>query len=180
MKNAPIPKNEADRLMAVKALDILDTEPEARFDEVTKEATVRLHVPISTVTIIDKDREWYKSCQGIGMREGPRSISFCGHAMAAKDIFIVEDTLLDERFRDNPTVVNAPFIRFYAGISLYNKKDDLPVGAFCVKDTQPRKLSTEEMNIFLQLAGEAEDQLNRPPINKTPNKPVTKTPKKSK
>ena len=117
MTNAPIPKNEAERMLAVKALEILDTAPETRFDAITKEATVRLKVPISTVSIIDKDREWYKSCQGTDRTEGPRSISFCGHAMAATDIFIVEDTLLDQRFRDNPTVVGSPFIRFYAGIS---------------------------------------------------------------
>ena len=170
MQTAPLPKNEAERLLAVKALQILDTAPEARFDAITKEATVRLHVPISTVTIMDKDREWYKSCQGIGMREGPRAISFCGHAMSVKDLFIVEDTLLDDRFKDNPTVIKAPFIRFYAGISLYNEKNGLPVGVFCVKDTQPRKLTMEEINIFLQLAAVAEDEINRPPLNRKPGK----------
>jgi len=169
MQNAPIPKNEAERLLAVKALGILDTAPEPRFDAITKEATVRLKVPISTVSIIDKDREWYKSCQGVDRTEGPRAISFCGHAMAATDVFIIEDTFLDERFRDNPTVTGKPFIRFYAGISLYNEKNGMPVGVFCIKDTVPRKLSVKELDVFLQLAAVAEDELNRTPLNRIPN-----------
>ena len=170
MRRPSLHPQEEERLNIIKSLNILDTKPEERFDKITKMATEKLHVPISTVTIMDKDREWYKSCQGIGMREGPRAISFCGHAMSVKDLFIVEDTLLDDRFKDNPTVIKAPFIRFYAGISLYNEKNGLPVGVFCVKDTQPRKLTMEEINIFLQLAAVAEDEINRPPLNRKPGK----------
>ena len=173
MKNAPIPKNEMERMMAVKALEILDTVPEERFDAITKEATVRLHVPISTVTIMDKDREWYKSCQGTTKREGPRSVSFCGHAMSVNSMFVVEDTHLDERFKDNPAVIGEPYVRFYAGISLYNRNSDLPVGVFCIKDTKPRKLTREETELFLELAAVAEDELNAAPLNKKSKKVST-------
>ena len=166
MKKAPIPENEADRLMAVKALNILDTKPEPRLDAITKEATVRLHVPISTISIIDKDREWYKSCQGLTITEGPRDTSFCGHAMSVNNIFVIEDTHLDKRFKDNPAVINAPFIRFYAGMSLYHQKNEMPVGVFCIKDTKPRKLTAEEIKIFLELAAVAEDLINISPTPK--------------
>jgi hypothetical protein len=103
MQKAPIPADEKERLDAVHRAAILDTAPEERFDKLTKEAVEKLHVPISTVSILDSDREWFKSCVGTDQKEGDRSISFCGHALLAKDIFIVEDTFKDERFANNPT-----------------------------------------------------------------------------
>lgn len=162
MLSAPIPNNEKERLEAVNRMEILDTEPESRFDDLTKEAIQRLNVPISTVTILDKDREWYKSVQGLDVKEGERSSSFCGHALFAKDIFIVEDTLKDERFADNPMVVGPPFIRFYAGKALIDHKTDHPVGVFCVKDIKPRKLSMRELSTLVDLATRAEEELNNP------------------
>jgi len=139
MKRAPIPQNEPRRLKAVESLGILNTEPEERFDKITKDACDRLSLPISTITILDKDREWYKSCQGLNAKEGPRDISFCGHAMLSSMIFIVEDTLKDVRFKDNPMVINPPYIRFYAGVSLHEKKSKLPIGVLCVKDYRTLK-----------------------------------------
>jgi len=161
MQNAPIPKNEEERLVAVHNLAILDTEPEKGFDDITKEVKEKLNVPISTLTIIDKDREWFKSKQGITKTEGKREVSFCGHALLATEIFIIEDTLKDDRFKDNPMVVGDPHIRFYAGISLRDYKTKLPVGVLCVKDIVPRKLSLEEINILMELASRAERELNR-------------------
>lgn len=160
MQKAPIPNDEDERLIAVHNLAILDTEPEKRFDTITKEAKDKLGVPISTLTIIDKDREWFKSKQGINQNEGKREVSFCGHALLATEIFIVEDTLKDERFKDNPMVVGEPYIRFYAGVSLRDKHTKQPVGVLCVKDTKPRKLSFEEINILMDLASRAEIELN--------------------
>ena len=143
MQSAPIPADEEKRLEAVHRMAILDTAPEERFDTLTKEAVAKLHVPISTITILDAKREWFKSCQGVDNKENNREISFCAHALLAKDVFIVEDTFEDPRFADNPMVVNAPYIRFYAGIALLDHITEQPVGVFCVKDTKPRKFILE-------------------------------------
>src|SRR3989344_2237699 len=151
MKKAPIPKNEKERLAALKQLGILDTKPEERFDRITREATKQFNVPISTVSIIDEDREWYKSCQGLDKTEGERNVSFCGHAMLSKQIFIIEDTLQDERFADNPMVINPPHIRFYAGVTLRERTTGLPVGVLCIKDVKPRKLSPDEVSLLIDL-----------------------------
>ena len=160
MKPAPIYPNEDERLKIIKEMGILDTPPDPKFDALTKEAVTKLHVPIATVTIMDKNREWYKSCQGLPNREGPRETSFCGHAMYADQIFIVSDTLKNPDFSDNPMVINPPYIRFYAGMSLKDNNSGLPVGAFCVKDTKPRDFSMEETGIFIDIATRAEKLLN--------------------
>jgi GAF domain-containing protein len=160
MVSAPIPDNEADRQTVVESFGILDTDPEERFDHITKAATEKLKAPISTVSIIDKDREWYKSCVGVQAKEGKRDVSFCGHAMLATEVFVVEDTLLDDRFKDNPSVIGKPFIRFYAGVALHDKKTHLPIGVLCVKDIVPRKLSLTEMSVLIELAKQAESELN--------------------
>ena len=144
MQSAPIPPNEKERLEKIKELGILNSEHEERFDAITREAAKEFHVPISTITIIDEKREWYKSCQGLDIIEAPREASLCAHAMLSRNIFVVEDTLKDERFRDNPVVIGKPYIRFYAGVSLYCK-DGIHLGVFCIKDTKPRKLSVKEM-----------------------------------
>ncbi len=161
MQKAPIPKNEEERLVAVHNLAILDTEPEKRFDDITKEVKDKLDVPISTLTIIDKDREWFKSKQGVEKKEGKRDISFCGHALLATEIFIIEDTLKDERFKDNPMVVGEPYIRFYAGVSLRDSKTKQPIGVLCVKDIKPRTLTLEEINILMNFANQAEREVNK-------------------
>src|SRR3989344_3752535 len=122
MPPALIPEDEKDRLNAVRSLNILDTPPEERFDILTREAVEKFQVPISTISIIDADREWFKSCQGVKTREGARAISFCGHALLSRYILIVENTLNDPRFADNPAVVGEPYIKFYAGMELTNKK----------------------------------------------------------
>ena len=160
MKYAPIPPNDEERLKVLHQLNILDTPPEPRFDALTKEAVEKLHVPIAIISIIDKDREWFKSCQGLDTKEGPRNTSFCGHAMLASEMFIVEDTLKDERFKDNPQVMGKPFIRFYAGIALHEALTDYVLGVFCIKDTKPRDLSLSEINTFLDIAKKAEIELN--------------------
>jgi len=160
MRSASLPKNERERLKKVMELGILDTEPEERFDVITKEATEVFKVPISTITIIDEEREWYKSCQGLETNEVPRGISFCAHAMLSRDIFIIEDALRDDRFKDNPMVVGPPYIRFYAGCSLYSK-DGISIGVFCIKDIKPRKLSAKEVTLLMEFAERAEKELDK-------------------
>ncbi|MDD4989118.1 MAG: GAF domain-containing protein [Candidatus Pacebacteria bacterium] len=157
---APIPKDERERLHALSLFDILDTTREERFDRITKEATEKLKAPISTISIVDKNREWFKSCVGLDEKEGPREVSFCGHALLAKDVFIVEDTLKDERFKHNPYVIGKPYLRFYAGMALFDHKSGFPLGVFCIKDTRPRKFSNEELFVFMNLAERAETELN--------------------
>lgn len=158
---APQYIDEEKRLEAVHRLAILDSESEERFDKIVKEAVDKLAVPISMISILDKDREWYKSCVGIDQKEGERKVSFCGHALLAKDVFIVEDTLKDERFWDNPMVIGFPYIRFYAGIVLLDYKSRQPVGVFCVKDSKPRVFSVEEVSTLMDLAHKAEEEINK-------------------
>jgi len=143
MLTAPIPVNEKERLESLRSLEILDTEPEERFDRITKLATKIFNVPISTVTLVDANREWYKSVCGLDAHEGDRAISFCGHAMLADEIFIVSDTTKDERFVDNPMVIGKPFIRFYAGVPLISS-DGHRIGTFCIKSKEARELTEEE------------------------------------
>ncbi len=156
----PVFEKELERVEALHRLGVLDSGPDPLFDAVTKEASEKLHVPISTVSIVDKDREWYKSCQGMTAKEGPREIAFCSWALLSKDVFIVEDTLQDERFKNNPYVVGEPHIRFYAGIAILDAVSGLPVGVFCVKDTKPRKLSMEETGVLFDLAQRTERLIN--------------------
>jgi GAF domain-containing protein len=161
MQNAPIPDDENKRIEAVHRLAILDTEPEERFDVLTREAVEKLNVAISVVSILDSNREWFKSCVGLDKKEGDRAASFCGHALLAKNIFIVEDTLKDPRFADNPMVVGFPFIKFYAGVALFDYKTRQPIGVFCVKDTKPKKLTVQEIAIIIDMANKVEKELNK-------------------
>lgn len=160
MQSPIIPANEAERLAAVHSLGVLDTPPEERFDRITRDAIEQFHVPICTISLIDTNREWFKSCVGTLVKEGDRAASFCGHTIVNGHLFVIEDTLKDERFCDNPQVVNPPHIRFYAGVTLHDRKTHLPVGAFCIKDTSPRKLSMVELNALMEFAERAEVELN--------------------
>jgi len=156
---APIPADEEERLQALKSLNILDTLPEERFDHITKLATILFSVPISTVTLVDSRREWYKSCQGLPVREGERAISFCGYTVLEDTPLIIPDAKADPRFAGNPMVVNSPFIRFYAGIPL-KSADGKRVGAFCIKDHTPREFPQEKVDLLRALASWAELELN--------------------
>jgi GAF domain-containing protein len=161
MQFAPTYSKEGERLEAVQKLGLLDNKkPDSRFDELTKMALVKLHAPISTLTILDNTREYYKSCQGLDATDGDRAISFCGHALLAQDLFIIPDCKKDIRFKDNPMVIGKPFIRFYAGMALLDYSTRLPIAVFCIKDTKPRTLSVNELDIFMLLAKRAEELLN--------------------
>jgi len=160
MKKAPIPTNEVERLKSVYGLNLLDTPPEERFDRITRCVTKIFHAPISTLTLIDSKREWFKSCQGLDVKEGERAISFCGHALVEDQILVVPDTTKDERFADNPMVTGEPFIRFYAGVPLMTADRTARIGVLCIKDTKPREFSKDDEEILKGLAYWAELEIN--------------------
>jgi len=162
MQQAPIAEDESERQAAVHRMQLVDLPPEERFDRLTQGAAKALQAPISTISIIDKDREWFKSRVGMEKTEGPRASSFCGHAiMHQGKVFVIEDTHEDSRFKDNPQVTDPPHVRFYAGVAMHDYKTHQPIGAFCIKDTKPRKLSSDEFNTLLEYAHRAEVELNR-------------------
>lgn len=163
MQPAQIPQNEFDREEALRSLHVLDTEEEERFNRITREAAAQLHVPICAISLVDTNREWLKSCVGTDARSRGRDISFCGHTIMRGMMFVIEDTQKDPRFADNPQVTNPPYVRFYAGVTLHEKKTHLPIGALCIKDTKPRSLSTDDVGLLLHFALEAEKELNALP-----------------
>jgi len=150
---------EADRLAALRSLDILDTPAEERFDRITRLAAARFEVPISTVTLIDEDRQWHKSCVGVGGREDPRAVSFCSVAIETPAALIVHDAREDPRFSENPLVTGPPFIRFYAGQPI-TSMDGYRVGTLCVIDRRPREFGAGELALLRDLARIAEDEVN--------------------
>ena len=151
-----LPANEKDRLEALRATGILDTAPEEEFDSITRLAAWICQVPESLISLIDENRQWFKSKISIQVSQTPRDISFCGHAIhnLPEDVFIVEDTLRDVRFADNPLVTDTPSIRFYAGAPLTDHQG-LTLGTLCVIDQQPRVLSEPQIQGLRTLARNA-------------------------
>ena len=147
----PLPKNETDRLRALRSYKILDTRPEERFDELTQLAAIICGVPMSLITLIDADRQWFKSKVGIELSETPRAQAFCTHAIMQPQMFVVPDAAEDERFAKNPLVTGDPNIRFYAGAPLATSDGHL-LGTMCVLDRKPRTLSGEQ-KIALEILG---------------------------
>lgn len=151
------PANEQERLKALHQLNILDTPAEAAFDNLTALTADIMGVPIALVSLIDHDRQWFKSCIGLGAPETARDISFCTHAVFEESVFVVEDAKADERFADNPLVTGEPFIRFYAGAPLYSEQGFI-LGTLCIIDTQPRSRESVRIDQLKLLARQA-DQL---------------------
>ena len=147
MQSAPLPHNEAARLQALQALMILDTPPEERFDRVVRFAAEQLDMPIALVSLIDGERQWFKSRVGLASTQTGRDIAFCSHAILQPETFVVEDALLDERFADNPLVTGGPHIRFYAGAPLSAPGGER-IGTLCVLDNKPRTLGKVEMAVL--------------------------------
>jgi len=143
MSHAPIPPDEDARLAALKKHGILDTPPEAEFDDLTRLAAHICGAPIALVSLVDENRQWFKSKVGLDASETPRDISFCGRAIHGSDIFEIPDAAKDERFHDNPLVVGPPDIRFYAGVPLVTPEGH-NLGTLCVIDRVPRRLSGEQ------------------------------------
>lgn len=158
MKSPATPPNEEPRLKTLRSLNILDTPQEERFDRLTRMAKRLFDVPIALVSIVDEDRQWFKSCLGLSATETPRDISFCGHSILGTEIFIIEDATKDHRFSDNPLVINDPKIRFYAGCPL-RALDGSNMGTLCIIDTKPRTLNQDDLIALKDLASMAEHEL---------------------
>ena len=158
MQKPARPQNEAARLETLRALEVLDTHSEERFDRLTRLARHLFRVPIALVSLVDAERQWFKSCDGLEVSETPRDVSFCGHAILQDEILLVPDTRKDERFHDNPLVEQDPRIRFYAGYPL-RAPNGHKLGTLCIIDRVPRSLEAEELAILEDLGQMAQNEL---------------------
>ena len=191
MLTPPMPADEATRVDTLRALNILDSSPEERFDRLTRLAKRLFGVPIALVSLVDANRQWFKSCTGLDATETsreisfspstmasstfagfgsrctrpclwaaatPRDISFCGHAILGDDVFLIPDAALDERFHDNPLVVDEPRIRFYAGCPL-KVANGSKLGTLCIIDRDPREFDEDDLALLRDLARMAEQEL---------------------
>lgn len=151
MKIAPRPLNDSQRLDILRKYEILDTEAESEFDDLTQLASYICNTPISLVTLIDEDRQWFKSKVGLDATEGPRDTSFCGHVILDNEVMIINDATKDERFFDNPAVTGELQVRFYAGAPLIDKSG-YKLGSLCVVDNKPREISKEQIDALKKLS----------------------------
>jgi PAS domain S-box-containing protein len=158
MTPASLPDNELDRLTALCQCRVLDTDPEKAFDDVTRLAAYICQVPIALISLIDGNRQWFKSKVGLAATETPRDLAFCAHAILQSGIFEVPDALADERFADNPLVTGEPYVRFYTGIPLITS-EGYALGTLCVIDHVPRQLSQEQKEALQALAHQVTRQL---------------------
>ncbi|MEQ6889088.1 GAF domain-containing protein [Halomonas sp. CS7] len=156
----PVPENDTDRLAALAALDVLDSAPDAGFDQLVELAQELFEVPIALVSLVAEDRQWFKACVGLEVRETSREVSFCGHAVADQQPLVVPDACEDVRFQDNPLVTGEPGIRFYAGHPLFPDGEHA-VGTLCLIDTRPRKFSARERRLLGRLASQVEALLRK-------------------
>lgn len=156
---APKPKNEVRRIEILWLYDVLDTMPEQVYDDLTSLAALVCDAPISLITMVDEDRQWFKSKIGVSLNETSRDVSMCAHAIMQKNLFIVPDATKDRRFKDNPLVVSAPKIRFYAGAPLISP-DGYALGTLCVIDKVPRKLTDQQKEALRILSRLVMTQLN--------------------
>ncbi|BCL76301.1 hypothetical protein JHS3_20370 [Jeongeupia sp. HS-3] len=157
------PADEELRLATLRSLLILDTAPEERFDNLTRAAAGFFRVAIAVVSLIDGDRQWFKSVCGLDATETSRDVSFCGHTILQDELLVVEDALLDPRFSDNPLVTDAPYIRFYAGAPL-KVGNGMNLGTLCLIDREPRKLEPFEREMLLDMARLVAVELQRQPV----------------
>lgn len=158
MEKPALPHDEKTRLETLRALKLLDSSPEERFDRLTRLAKRMFGVPISLVSLVDENRQWFKSKQGLEADETSRDISFCGHAILGDEVFIVPDATQDSRFADNPLVTSNPNIKFYAGCPL-RVLNGSKLGTLCVIDEKPREFDEEDIALLRDLAEMAEQEL---------------------
>jgi GAF domain-containing protein len=151
------PANEQQRLATLRGYEILDTEPEAAFDDLTLLASYVCQTPVALISLIDADRQWFKSKIGVSVTETSRDIAFCASAILQPDVFMVPDTSKDERFAENPLVVSEPKVRFYAGATLMTQGQAL--GTLCVVDRVPRELTPEQLEALRALSRQVLAQL---------------------
>ncbi len=151
MQAPDLPPDEEDRLATLRSLNILDTPRHDRFDRYTRISSRMFDMPIAIISLVDRDRQWFKSATGLDVDETPRDVSFCGHAILGDDILEVTNTRRDTRFRDNPLVLEQPHIQFYAGAPL-EAPNGHKLGTLCLIDRVPRRLNDEEKAMLKTLA----------------------------
>jgi signal transduction histidine kinase len=157
MIKPPLPINEATRLDALREYDVLDTPPEAAFDDLARLASQICGTPVAMISLVDGDRQWFKAKVGTELTETPRDVAFCAHAILQPDLFIIPDAEADVRFVDNPLVTTDPHVRFYAGAPLVTP-DGHALGTLCAVDQVARELSPEQQAALRALARQAMDQ----------------------
>lgn len=150
--------HDAERLKALRSYGILDTAAEPAFDDITRIASYVCGTPVSVISFVEQDRQWFKSEVGVGMRETPMDQSICAHALLEQNFLEVNDLTTDKRFDRNPLVHGDPYVRFYAG-ALLRTPDGLPLGTICVLDTKPRALTQEQRDVLTALARQVMSQL---------------------
>ncbi len=157
---AALPETEAERLAALRACRILDTDAEDFYDSLTRVAALACGTPLAAVSLVDLDRQWFKSALGLDVRETPRDVAFCAHTILQPDVMAVPDAALDPRFADNPLVTGSPHIRFYAGAPLVTE-DGHALGDLCVADRAPRRIAPEQEDALRTLARLVVRQIER-------------------
>lgn len=150
---------EQERLKALEALKIMDTAPEENYDRLVRLAVDFFQIPICYISFLDEKRQWFKSQHGIDLKQVPRKLAFCNETIKRTEPLIINDTHLDEQFSDNPYVRQDPYIRFYAGVPLTNPQG-YNVGTFCLADTSPKELDKQQLNLLLNLAEIAIDEIS--------------------
>ncbi|MGB5694816.1 MAG: GAF domain-containing protein, partial [Polyangiales bacterium] len=158
VKAPRIPENEAERLKSLESYRVMDTPPEGAFDDLTTLVARILNVPIALVSLVDADRQWFKSRYGLDAPETPRDVSFCGHVVAEQELLVVPDALADERFHDNPLVTGEPRVRFYAGVPL-TTPDGYVLGTLCAIDHDARAVTDQQLDTLKILGRQVADQL---------------------
>ena len=156
--SAPVPANEAGRLAALHAYAVLDTEAEGAYDDLTQLAAEICETPVALVTLVDAHRQWFKSKVGVDVSETPREFAFCAHTILESKVLQVPDATQDPRFKDNPMVIGAPGIRFYAGAPVYTP-DGHALGTLCVVDRRARTLAPHQLRSLRVLAQSVSAQL---------------------
>lgn len=159
MLKPPVPLDETQRLLSLHSMRILDTPSEERFDRITRMAQRMFDVKICLVSLVDAERQWFKSRQGLSACETSREISFCGHAILNQKVFVVEDASNDARFADNPLVTSEPNIRFYAGCPIRGPKGHR-IGTLCIIDSRARELLARDEATLIDFAAMVEDELS--------------------
>jgi GAF domain-containing protein len=155
----PVPENEAARLETLHQYEILDTDPEESFNDLTRLAAYICDTPIALISLVDSNRQWFMSRVGMDAKETSRDVSFCAHAILQDGPCIVRDALDDERFKSNPMVLSDPYIRFYAGSPLISP-EGFKIGTLCVIDREPRQLSREQIAALKVLGNQIITQLD--------------------
>ncbi len=156
---AGVPPDEPARLAALRELAVLDTPAEEKFDRITRVAAALADVPIALVSLVDHDRQWFKSCYGIEENEMSREVAFCAHVVFSRQTMIVPDTLQDHRFADNPLVTGGPRIRFYGGFPVFHHNGSC-LGTLCLIDVRPRQFPESTLQLFADLAALVQRELN--------------------